>query len=160
MNKVMVNIAGRKIPLVGSEPQTYLNEIAYYVDRKMDGFLKRSTRSGATTAAILTAVNITDELFKEKKGGPDFTGKIASMEDKILELEAKLDGKNAEIVVKDREIVDKAKEIVEKDKKIADKDSDLAERDKRIAEKDKEISKLKGLLEKTQKNGNEAKDKK
>lgn len=86
-NRVMVKIGGRDILLSGNEPQRYINEVACYVDQKMNEIIQQNNTAGTTLAAILCAVNITDELFREKKGGVDFSGKISSLEDQILELE-------------------------------------------------------------------------
>lgn len=97
-NKVMVKIAGRDILLSGDEPQRYINEVACYVDRKINEIVQHNNGVGVTMAAILSAVNITDELFREQKGGVDFSGKLSALEDQILELEIRLQEKEERIL--------------------------------------------------------------
>lgn len=63
-NKVVVRIAGKDYTLVGSESDEYIQKIGLYIDRKMVEILRMNSRLSTSMAAVLTAVNIADDLFK------------------------------------------------------------------------------------------------
>lgn len=62
-HRVTVNICGSEYTFVAEEDTAYVEKVAAYVDRKMTEILD-STKAGQTDAAVLTAANIADELFK------------------------------------------------------------------------------------------------
>ncbi len=62
-NRVSVTICGQDYTLVAEETATYMQKVGSYVNEKMAEVLAGS-KAGRTDAAVLTAVNITDELFK------------------------------------------------------------------------------------------------
>ena len=64
-NRVVVTICDQDYTLVAEESATYMQKVGSYVSRKMEGILE-GARVGRTDAAVLTAVNIADELFKEQ----------------------------------------------------------------------------------------------
>ena len=63
-NKLVVTICGRKYTLVSDESPEYIEEIASYVDSKMNEVTKSNPAIGAVNAAVITAVNIADEKRK------------------------------------------------------------------------------------------------
>ncbi|MBE6908076.1 MAG: cell division protein ZapA [Ruminococcaceae bacterium] len=65
-NRVTVSICGEEYTLVAEEAPSYMQKVGGYVDTKM-GELIESAKVGRTDAAVLTAVNIADELFKERE---------------------------------------------------------------------------------------------
>jgi cell division protein ZapA len=66
-NRVEVEIFGEGYVLKGSEPPDYMQMLAQYVNKKMRQVVTRNPRLGTSKAAILTALNITDELMKLQK---------------------------------------------------------------------------------------------
>jgi cell division protein ZapA len=62
-NRVIINICGEDYTFVAEESASYMQKVGAYVDSKMNEILQ-SAHVGRTDAAILTATNITDELFK------------------------------------------------------------------------------------------------
>lgn len=62
-HRVTVTICGNEYTFVAEEDSTYVEKVAAYVDQKMTDILE-STKAGQTDAAVLTAANIADELFK------------------------------------------------------------------------------------------------
>ena len=62
-NRVSVTICGQDYTLVAEETATYMQKVGSYVNEKMAEVLAGS-KAGRTDAVVLTAVNITDELFK------------------------------------------------------------------------------------------------
>ena len=63
-HRVTVTICGNEYTFVAEEDGAYVEKVAAYVDQKMTEILS-STKAGHTDAAVLTAANIADELFKQ-----------------------------------------------------------------------------------------------
>lgn len=61
---VEVTILGRKISLRADGNEDYVREVAQYVDEKMEEAQKAS-KSSSINVAILAAMNIADDFFKE-----------------------------------------------------------------------------------------------
>ena len=62
-NRVVVSICGEDYTFVAEEAPSYMQRVGSYVSEKMEAVLS-GARVGRTDAAVLTAANITDELFK------------------------------------------------------------------------------------------------
>ena len=61
-----VTIFGSEYKIKGADPE-YIGEVAAYVDKKMRELDRRLSSSGAPAKiAILTSLNIADELFRER----------------------------------------------------------------------------------------------
>ena len=65
-HRVTVTICGNDYTFVAEEDSSYVEKIGAYVDQKMSEVLE-TTKVGNTDAAVLTAANITDELFKAQE---------------------------------------------------------------------------------------------
>ena len=65
-NRVVINICGSEYTLVAEEAPSYMQKVGSYVDGKLSEILD-TARVGRTDAAILTALNIADELFKAQE---------------------------------------------------------------------------------------------
>lgn len=106
-NRVVVTISGEDYTFVAEESSAYMQKVGAYVDAKMQEILS-GTHVGRTDAAVLTAVNITDELFKEQAAAAelrsqikqylDETGKaqseVSELKREIFRLQQKLEGRN------------------------------------------------------------------
>ena len=79
-----VSIFGEEYPLRGSEgtDQEYMHRVADYVDRSMRKIADRSPNLPTGKVAILAALNITDELFAQRRDS----------ERKLTEVESKAHG--------------------------------------------------------------------
>ena len=64
-NRVTVSICGDDYTLVAEEDPAYMQKVGGYVDSKLTELMSNA-RVGKIDAAVLTAVNIADELFKER----------------------------------------------------------------------------------------------
>ena len=64
-NRVVVSICGEDYTFVAEEAPSYMQRVGSYVSEKMEAVLS-GARVGRTDAAVLTAANIADELFKEQ----------------------------------------------------------------------------------------------
>ena len=106
-NRVVVTICGEDYTFVAEESTAYTQKVAAYVDEKLSEVLG-SIKVGRTDAAILTAANITDELFKAQtaaeqlrgqiKGYLDAAGKaqaeVSELKREVFRLQQRLEGKN------------------------------------------------------------------
>ena len=106
-NRVVVNICGEEYTFVAEESASYMQKVGSYVSEKMDEVLN-GAKVGRSDAAILTAANITDELFKAQaaaeqlrsqiKGYLDEAGKaqaeVSELKREVFRIQQKLDQKN------------------------------------------------------------------
>ena len=106
-NRVVVTICGEDYTFVAEESTSYMQKVGAYVGDKMDEILN-SAKVGRTDAAVLTAANIADELFKSQtaaeqlrsqiKGYLDEAGKaqaeVSELKREVFRLQQKLDGRN------------------------------------------------------------------
>ena len=67
-NRVTMNICGEEYTFVAEESASYMQKVGFYVNGKMEELLA-GAKVGRTDAAVLTAANIADELFKEREAG-------------------------------------------------------------------------------------------
>lgn len=65
-NRVKIEICGQIYILKGSEPEEYMQDLAKYVDDKIKQVQNRNPKLSLDKAAVLAAINITDELKKLK----------------------------------------------------------------------------------------------
>jgi len=65
-NVLKVNIYGTEYPIRGTTNVEYIKQVAEYVDSKMREVNQSVAVVSTLKVAILAALNITDELFKEK----------------------------------------------------------------------------------------------
>jgi len=64
-NKVIVTIAGQEYTMVAVEDEAYVRKCAAHVDGQLHGLL--SGRLSRADAAVLAAMNIADQYFKEQE---------------------------------------------------------------------------------------------
>lgn len=67
-NRITMNICGEEYTLVAEEAPSYMQKVGSHVNEKMSELLA-SAKVGRTDAAVLTAINIADELYKEREAG-------------------------------------------------------------------------------------------
>ena len=88
-NRVTVTIAGQEYTLVGSEEPSYTEKVAAHVDAKVQEVLEGS-RVSLVDGAVLAAVNIADEYFKEVETAENLRRQIKSYLDEISDLKRQL----------------------------------------------------------------------
>ncbi|SHH24358.1 cell division protein ZapA [Tepidibacter thalassicus] len=141
MNKVTVKINGQEYNMVGEESKEYLFKVADYVDGKMEEIAKANPRLSTAMAAVLTSLNIADELFKCSYELDEVTSKykqpLQDLEDvttvleelknsiqikdsKIQELQAQLEKYIEEITKLKKEKEKLEKLVKEKEEKLAE----------------------------------------
>ena len=63
---VTVEVHGQRYPIRTTLDTAYVQDLAQYVDRKMHQALEASPSSDMLGLAVLTALNIADELFRTR----------------------------------------------------------------------------------------------
>jgi cell division protein ZapA len=62
--RTMVKICGKEYMMAGFESEEYIHRVAIYVDRKMSELKSQYVNLNSGTLAVLTAINVADDLFK------------------------------------------------------------------------------------------------
>lgn len=83
----IVEIFGTRYPLqVGADEVGMIEEISKFVDTEMRKYSNLKTTEGVTKIAVLAALNITSELFKEKSKTRTLESLIETKTKEILDL--------------------------------------------------------------------------
>ena len=86
-NQIKITIFGQEYSVKAPADPTYIKKIAEYVDTKMrevqSGF---SSTQSSNRIAILSAMNITDELFNAKKQGDSENNEVEEKITSLIEL--------------------------------------------------------------------------
>lgn len=72
INRVKVRINGEDYYIRGTVSTEYIKQVADYVDKKMSDLSRNYSDLSRTRIAVLTALNITDELFRLKDEYEEF----------------------------------------------------------------------------------------
>jgi cell division protein ZapA len=81
MNIVTVKINGVEYNLKGDEREEYLHKVAGYVDKKLKSIMSNNNKLSTSSAAVLTAVNAVDDLFKSDRAYSDLLSKVEKVEE-------------------------------------------------------------------------------
>ena len=85
---ISVEIQGHRYPIHSALDQEYVVRLAKYVDDKMRTATEAAPNADALRLAVLTALNIADELFRSRDANRDRDGRLA---ERAGELERMLD---------------------------------------------------------------------
>jgi len=66
---IEVEVFGHRFSIQGEGDEAYFHELAEYVDTQMRTLAKQTKTSTPTKLAILAAINVTDELFRQQRHG-------------------------------------------------------------------------------------------
>ncbi len=88
-NRVVITICGEEYTFVAEESAAYMQRVGAYVGDKMQDVLD-SAKVGRTDAAVLTAANITDELFKSQAASEQLRGQIKGYLDEAGKAQAEV----------------------------------------------------------------------
>ena len=89
-NILKVNIYGTEYPIKGTTDVEYIKSVAQYVDSKMREVNKNISIDSSLKVSILAALNITDELFKEREKGTTSISE-SELDDRLNKLNVDLD---------------------------------------------------------------------
>ena len=74
-NRITVNICGTEYTLMAEESPSYMQKVAALVDAKM-GEIMASGKVSRMDAAVLTAMNIADEMLKQQSGSENLRSQL------------------------------------------------------------------------------------
>lgn len=83
---VTVQIAGQRFALRGDEDERAMRDMAGYVDSRMKELQKQSRTADTQSLAVLAALQITEELFKERRALADLKKRIREKSSALLHL--------------------------------------------------------------------------
>jgi cell division protein ZapA len=87
---VEIRVFGQTYTVKTDADENYIQEVAKYVNEKMEEVLKKTKSVSTLNVAILTALNIADDLLKEKERR---TSLLQEVEAKSKDLAEKIDVK-------------------------------------------------------------------
>lgn len=94
-NRVTVTVRGQTYTLIAAEDESYVKQVAAYVDKKLD----ETAGSGLAQVdcAVLTALNIADERFKEQQASENLRRQIKELLEESSKLKMELSEAKREI---------------------------------------------------------------
>jgi cell division protein ZapA len=92
MNIITIKINGIEYNLKGNEKEEYLHVVASYVDKKIKNIMGNNEKLNTSSAAILTALNLGDDMFKSESTCKELLNKVGSLEKHDEELTLQLEG--------------------------------------------------------------------
>lgn len=82
---VEVNILGHEYTVKTDTDAEYIQEIASYVDKKMSEIVRNTKTVSTLNVAILAALNIADDFFKERDKREDLLTQVENRSNEIVE---------------------------------------------------------------------------
>ena len=95
-NRVVITICGEEYTLVADETSAYMQKVGSCVSDKMIEVMN-DAKVGRTDAAVLTAVNLTDELFKSQAAAEQLRSQIKGYLDEASKAQAEVSELKREI---------------------------------------------------------------
>ena len=95
-NKVTMNICGQEYTLVADESAAYMEKVGALVDERMRQVLE-ALHVSQTDAAVLTAVNLADELLKNQAAAENLRRQIKDNLEEVNQLKMELSEAKREI---------------------------------------------------------------
>jgi len=83
-NSTTVEIFGREYKIKGVADDEYIQRVARFVDEKMREVSSGSSYPTQDRLAILTALNIADELFQERDAASDACSRLERKTDNLI----------------------------------------------------------------------------
>lgn len=134
MNVVTVRINGIEYNLKGEEQEEYLHRVASYVDKKVKNILENNSKLSTSSAAILSAVNVADDMLKVRKLNDELVKEVNQLrkveqtyEEQIEALKKQLqhmEEYNMELQIKLKSAGD-SKYVEQKDKELKELNDEL-----------------------------------
>jgi len=84
MNSIVVELLSRRIPIKTADSDEHIRELVQYIESKMEE-IDPEGRLPEVTLAILTMLNLGDDLFKEKRRLREMRDSIRSKSTFLLE---------------------------------------------------------------------------
>lgn len=150
MNTVTIKVAGVEYNLKGRENSDYLVNVANYVDGKIKEISINNNKLSTSSVAVLSALNIADELFKAEEEVEGLVKKRNSLEERHSTLRERLKELKDEM---ENSIANKGKEVDSLKEYIKLKEDELLEMEqlrqkvKELQEKTKEMNSLQNKVD-------------
>lgn len=77
--KTTVSVGGKEYTIVSNDPVEHVTRVSVYVDRKLKE-IENATKLSTSMAAVLTALNIADELLKAHDENTKLRRELLSMQ--------------------------------------------------------------------------------
>ncbi len=94
--RTTVQIAGKEYTMTSYDPEAYVQRVAGYVDRKMNE-LSLATRLPAAQLAVLTALNVADDMLKAHDENNRLKRELAQALAQVDGMKAKLKLKGVQV---------------------------------------------------------------
>lgn len=85
-NRVELRIAGKDYIVVGTEPEEYIHRVGLYVDKKMTDIMRANNKLSTSLAAVLTAINVVDDLFKSRESEQELKNQLKKATEELERL--------------------------------------------------------------------------
>lgn len=95
--KVKVLINGAEYTLVTAEPAEYVQRVAVRVDKALSEIASANKRLSTAMLAMLTSINLADELIRIEDSADNLRKEIASYSKNEIQMSTKLSEKSARI---------------------------------------------------------------
>ena len=95
-NKIPVVIAEREYTLVGAEEEAYVQQVAAHVDAQVREIME-SAHVSLADGAVLAAINVADELFKEREAAENLRRQLKEYLEEATKLKLELSEAKREI---------------------------------------------------------------
>jgi cell division protein ZapA len=82
---VEIKVFGQTYTVKTDAEEDYIQEVAKYVNEKMEEVLKKTKSVSTLNVAILTALNIADDLLKEKEKGSALLREVEAKSRDLIE---------------------------------------------------------------------------
>lgn len=86
LHAVRVMIGGEEYTVRSDLPPEYTREVAAYLDEALKKVLSQGQMVETHKAAILAALDITNELFQAKKGEREVAARLAAVTDDLVKM--------------------------------------------------------------------------
>jgi len=105
-NHVQVMIEGKVMTLVGTESPEYMKSVADYIEKKNKEVRSsgNGNRMNVAMASVLTAINVADDYFKEKKSRESIELELENLRKNFESTKVELENANKEIEQLNRDI--------------------------------------------------------
>ena len=84
--KIEVSIFGQNYTILGDAAPDYMNELARYVDDKMREITKQTSTISSAKVAILTALNLADEIFQLREEQTKLDNDLVKRSKNLIEI--------------------------------------------------------------------------
>jgi cell division protein ZapA len=85
VRRIAVQIAGQSYALKSDADEAYVQFLAGFVDGKIQSVQGASRQAGSQQVAVLAALQIADDLFRERKKRSELRGRVRAQVRRILD---------------------------------------------------------------------------